>query len=625
MADELLPYYEKELTYLKQLGAKFSVEHPKIAGHLGISTDSVEDPHVSRLIESVAFLNARLQHRLDDGYAELANDLLEVLYPHFLRPIPPFTIARFTVDPELIEEPFLIARHTEFDSAFFSSSTLESAGGLDQEFESCRFRTSEDLLLLPIEVHDAQIFGRPFNTPGASSVRQAESVVKLSLKTLHQDIKFSDLDIDRLKLYLPGNNQYAHKLYQFLVRDCVSLVIKDPDSDAYPQFVSKDAIEIGGFSHNEALLPYSASTFEGYRALTEFFCFPEKFSFVTLIELDTVLKDSHGRCLDFYFYISESDIDLEHQLSKDSFAINCCPLVNLFAQRGDPLKIKRHNEEIELQPDARRPRSLEVYSIDSVAVSSENKSEEYQPLYGARQMTRAASDSRGHYYKMSRRAAKLGYGTRDEGSDVSLTLFTEEGELNFPEDASLHTQLICFNRDLVSKLPFNAEQPVLQASNVSIPCSTVQCIVQPTRALRDAHSKQSSWNFVSHLAVNHLSISGGEDGAAALKDILSLYDFKRSSINRGIIDSIQSVRSKNVSAPITIDGRIVVCQGSQIEVILDKEKLTGSSAFLFAKTLEYFFSVYASINSFTRTVVRFRNVEKALFSGKPRAGARLLV
>ena len=68
MADELLPYYEKELAYLRQLGAEFAKEHPKIAGRLSINSDTIEDPHVSRLIEGFAFLNARIQHKLDDDF-----------------------------------------------------------------------------------------------------------------------------------------------------------------------------------------------------------------------------------------------------------------------------------------------------------------------------------------------------------------------------------------------------------------------------------------------------------------------------------------------------------------------------------------------------------------------------
>ena len=49
----------------------FAKEHPKIAGRLGINRDTIEDPHASRLIEGFAYLNARIQHKLDDEFQVL--------------------------------------------------------------------------------------------------------------------------------------------------------------------------------------------------------------------------------------------------------------------------------------------------------------------------------------------------------------------------------------------------------------------------------------------------------------------------------------------------------------------------------------------------------------------------
>src|SRR5690625_1030068 len=87
MADELLSYYEKELAFIRQMGAEFARENPKIASRLGINVDTIEDPHVSRLVESFAYLNARIHHKLDDDFPEISDALLTVLFPHYQRPI----------------------------------------------------------------------------------------------------------------------------------------------------------------------------------------------------------------------------------------------------------------------------------------------------------------------------------------------------------------------------------------------------------------------------------------------------------------------------------------------------------------------------------------------------------
>src|SRR5574343_1444080 len=88
MLESLLPYYERELGHLRELSGEFARRYPKIAGRLQIEGDQCADPHTERLIESFAFLAARIHKKLDDDYPEVAESFLNVLYPHYLQPIP---------------------------------------------------------------------------------------------------------------------------------------------------------------------------------------------------------------------------------------------------------------------------------------------------------------------------------------------------------------------------------------------------------------------------------------------------------------------------------------------------------------------------------------------------------
>lgn len=92
--DQLLPYYERELGFLRRYSREFSERYPKIAGRLLIGGEVCEDPHIERMIESFALLNSRIAKRLDDDYPEFTEALFEVLYPHYLRPFPSCSIAR---------------------------------------------------------------------------------------------------------------------------------------------------------------------------------------------------------------------------------------------------------------------------------------------------------------------------------------------------------------------------------------------------------------------------------------------------------------------------------------------------------------------------------------------------
>lgn len=91
MREELLEYYERELTYLRQMGAEFAHKYPRVAGRLLLDPDSCEDPHVERLIESFAFIAARVHLRIDDDFPELNEGLLNLVFPGYLRPTPAMT------------------------------------------------------------------------------------------------------------------------------------------------------------------------------------------------------------------------------------------------------------------------------------------------------------------------------------------------------------------------------------------------------------------------------------------------------------------------------------------------------------------------------------------------------
>ena len=78
MRDELLLYYERELTYLRQTGAQFREKYPKVASRLLLDEKfESQDPHVERLLEGFAFLAARVHLKIDDEFPEITEALLE--------------------------------------------------------------------------------------------------------------------------------------------------------------------------------------------------------------------------------------------------------------------------------------------------------------------------------------------------------------------------------------------------------------------------------------------------------------------------------------------------------------------------------------------------------------------
>ncbi len=611
MADELLPYFEKELAFIRQMGAEFASEHPKIAGRLGINAETIEDPHVSRLIEGFAYLNARIQHKLDDDFPELSDALLEVLFPHYQRPIPSMSIVQFVADNEKLDATYKLAKNTLLET--------EQFGG-----ETCQFNTIYETQLHPFKLTSASLLGRPFTTPGSGSQKGAGGVLKLSFKTFSSEINFADIKPETIRLYLKGQPQHINPLYELLLNNCQAVIMVKSDSDSQPVRLPSSIIKPVGFDIDEGLLPYPDSSFMGYRLLTEYFSFPEKFMFIDLQGFAKYIPQDAEDTLEFYIYLEETDVELEHNISTHTFQLGCTPAVNLFRQRTDPIKLDHKVSQYQIVPDARRPAGYEVYSVNKVTAStSSGHKEEYIPLYGT---NHEKQDSENHaYWFTQRQNSKMGAYLRDDGTDVFLSLVDLYFNPNIPDDRTLTLETTCSNRDQPAKLPFSSDQPRLQCVDSAPPCKKISCLTQPTVTVRASMRNNARWRLISHLSLNHLSLTGGNDATKALKEILRLYDFKDSSINRAQIESISQVSTRPITAPLSIDGRATLCRGIEIEIELNNSQLSGNSSYLFATILEHFFALYSSINSFTRVLVKLKNKEGYLKKCPPRAGEKILL
>ena len=120
MDPAFLRYYNGELQHIREMGAEFAREFPKIASRLGLEEFECADPYVERLLEGFAFLTARLQLKIDREFPKFTQHLLEIVYPHYLTPVPSMTVVHFS--PDLTEaslaEGFAIERDSVLRGRF---------------------------------------------------------------------------------------------------------------------------------------------------------------------------------------------------------------------------------------------------------------------------------------------------------------------------------------------------------------------------------------------------------------------------------------------------------------------------------------------------------------------------
>ena len=606
MSDTLLPYYNRELHAIRELASEFARAYPKIAGRLRLTDDSVDDPHVARLLEGAAFLAARVHQRLDDEFPELTDALLGVLYPHYLAPTPPACIVQFACQAAL-KIPLRIPAGRMLDS--------ERVRG-----EPCRFRTTSPLTLWPIEIENVRLSGLPLAAPPNPLAERALSVLAITLKCADPDMDFATLGVDRLRFYVRAASNVALPLYEILCGHTMAVAFADKQSDANPVILPGNVLAQAGFDPEDALLPWPARSFTGFRLLGEYFALPEKFLFFDILRLDAKTLRSAGNRLTIYVYLDRAAPELERVVGADTLALGCTPVINLFPHRCEPVTLTHTATEYRVEPDVRRPGALEVWQVERVLETrADGSSRPWQPFYRLQQAAGAEATSSGFYAIARRPSASL------SGSDVFLEPFDPAFDVQAPADAVLSVEALCSNRDLAAELPFGGGRPVLTLVEGLSAVSRITCVTAPTPSLRSPLRAQGFWPLVSHLSLGHLSVVGGEGAAGALREVLRLYDLRGSDETRTGIEALLSVTSAPGVARVPGGRAGAFCRGLDVTLEWDAKAWNTGGLFLMASVLERFLALHATVNSFvrTRSVLRGRLGFAAV--GSPRAGAQVLL
>ena len=326
---------------------------------------------------------------------------------------------------------------------------------------------------------------------------------------------FAGLSISSLRFFLKGQPQYIYRLYELILNNTIEVALANgPDDDA-PVVLDPDCLRQVGFERDEGLLPYSPRSFLGYRLLTEYFAFAEKFLFVDLAIHDPPLTgrlrgiQRVGNRLEIFLYLNRTVSDLEHDLS-DTFRLGCTPVVNLYEQRAEPIEFTQTDFEYRVVPDARRPLAHEIYSVERVtATAPDGRQTEYQPFFSVKHaLAEAAAQT---FWYATRKPAEHSKGDIDHGTEIYLSLVDLNFQPSAPADWTLEVETTCLNRDLPHRLPFGGDQPRLQLSQGSGLVSRIACLTPPTRTLRPAQRQGALWRLISHLSLNHLSLVDNGD------------------------------------------------------------------------------------------------------------------
>lgn len=606
--DSLLPYFEHELSLFNKQSKAFAKKYPKIANRLLIAHDTVDDPHIERLIQAFSLISARTNKKLDDSYADFTESLLEVIYPDYLKPFPSVSIAQFNlgVQANALSEPVTVPRRSEFKTQKINGT-------------ACKFHSTQAVTLMPLEVESVD-----FKT-GREVYDQQEGYlngcITIKLKALNPSFDYQALLQHPLDLYIDQEASQGTSLWDLLCCDIKQTHIQGREE----QKITGSPFESLGFAPDQQVLASHRVSNAASSLLKEYFYFPEKFNFLRL-NLGKVCPELKlnvtGIKINCYFkFDKKNTIRLKNlqQLDTGSIKLFCTPVVNLFDIAAKPVQVTHRSLYYDLIPDTRALYKHEIFAVTKVIESKQLndglRQREYHPFYA---LNHYEQQDEGRYYHIKRDKDLAEF---KQGFEYQI-MFVEKHREDTQGSTSMSVSLRCTNRDLPSQIVFGQTRGDLFAEGMS-GFSSLSLLKQPSRTARFHYTGEERWRLISMISLNFLSLAAQD--AELMKEYLSLYDISQSASNKQLIEGIVSVTTSIKARRLQRSPQPGFIRGTIIDIAIEQNHFAGVSIRQFAYLLAYVFGYHASLNSFVEVVISDATTKQEVFRCQPRSGLSPLI
>lgn len=567
-------YYQQELTYLKELSVEFSKKHPALAPYLlGTSVD----PDIERLLEGVAFMTGLLRKKIDDELPEVIHGLMDVIFPHYLRPVPASTIMQFT------------------PASGMSSSVKVKSGtpvaSISVNSQNCIFNTCFDVHAEPMSIESSEYHYKPGE----------KATISIKLKLEGKSV--SQINSNSLVFYIAGNYNKASRILKTIMAETGRIIVS---SGEFQHQVRADEISIPGLERQNNLLPYPLRSFSGYMFIQEYFILPQKFLFFKIDGFDNWKNRGNGKSFEINFELKEHDNELP-KISNDTFKLFCSPAINLFEVDGEPITLDHKKTTYKVIPPTESEGTYKVHSVFSVD-SFVQKTGEHKCYYPF-EMFRHDESGDG-IFKENRSLSPI-------TDDIQISLSIMLNNKDEPVKETLTPKLLCTNGRLADQLQVGDIHKHLTKSPSMLDFNNITSI---STSLDPPLHKETLWKFLSHISINLLSVAD----AHTVKELLELYIYSpeagssTTAANLKRIDGVTSVKVEHEDRLL----RGLLTRGSSVIMKAKSQNFAGiGDLYLFGCVMDKFFSAYCSINAFVRFSLK-DDFSGELFEWKSRKGER---
>lgn len=564
-------YYQEEMVALRELGKEFSDRNPALAPFLDTPG---RDPDVERLLEGFSFLTGRLRQKLDDELPEITHALFHLLWPNYLRPFPSCSVVQCKPSDNL-------SQHTRIPKgAKVESDPVDGT--------ACTFQTAYATDVYPVELQELSFL-----------TRNGETILALRFSAKGP---LENLNLQSLRFFLTGEKGIALTLYHMFCRKVreVRLIHTDQAQKEHRlAHLPPAAIRPLGFEEDEALFPYPPNAFVGYRILQEYFCFPEKFHFVEVKELDQGFNKNSLNGLqnpdNFSLHFVLDDLPEQFEsMRKENILLSCTPVVNLFPKHATPLTLDYKQTEYRIVPDPRLPYHFLTYSVEKVeSWGHSGKGErEYRPFESFEHV--AVPGESPAYYRIRLKPA-----AKDESVETYLSIVHSQHISKSAEAETISLELLCTNRMLPLQLGVG---DIRHAADGSPETVTFNNIIAVTPPYMPPLEGDILWRLLSNMSLNYIPLTD----LPALRGVLSTYDFRAMHDSRRARVLQQTLNGMIAVSTIETDRiyRGLPLRGSRTTLVLNQKHFAcEGEMFLFSSVLNEFLALYATVNSFHQLTV----------------------
>jgi type VI secretion system VasI/ImpG family protein len=577
---ELLDYYRDNLAYMRNLAVEFAAEFPKIAGRLGLREFECEDPYIERLLEGTAFLSARVEKKLDDGYKNFLESTLNSISPSALYPIPSGGVLELNLNYN--------------DNDARKGTTLKTGSIFDAVIPTintpCRFSSLHDIPLAPLIVSEAEYITRGLSDFG---ITERSGLAGLRLKLTNPVRAPVSASIKRLMFYINLSDTDASRLLHSIMHETAGL---------YFRYGESNFMRLSGASFDMPLasgigLFYDAfkNSVYGLRLLQNFLSYPAFFKFFSIENIGKVFSaDSNSVEILLTFTRREASLSA---IKSGTLRLNCVPVLNLFARRSDRVAMGRESYEFHVTPDKTAPLDYEIVNIHRLEFFSERN----ETLFFADNFYEEdpfTENTVKNFFCQRRRKSLVNprnlKRSSYSGTEMFVSFSAQDERLENVYEFSAET--ICTNRDL--SLLISNETPLTSHTPLVTTASFISRPTRPDYSFME-RGKDADFSRISHIIFNLSALfwQNGQFPLEAMRTMIGAYRLRSDEEIERILEGITEIKTESKAFRFIKNGAVFFEMGWDVKFTLDEIALAGIGYYTFGRIITEILKSFTSINS----------------------------